>query len=229
MLDSDQPKSGAGKSEMPADAPSSRTSGAGEDGVSPGARDNGQFQRASDEALLRAMSEGHDKAFDVLFSRHSSAVLSFLSRLVASRVDPEDLLQETFLRVLTHAADFRAGADFRPWLFTIARNIAYNALKRSKSRVGLEVQTDLSDWQPPSRSTLAADPSSNMERQERNQVLLSALEELPPMHREIIVLTVFNGFTYEQASAITGDPEGTLRSRVFHGLRKLRERLKERV
>jgi RNA polymerase sigma-70 factor (ECF subfamily) len=229
MLDSKQSGSGAGKSDVPADPDSSRASSARGGGVSSEGRDNGQFHRASDEALLRAMSEGHDKAFDVLFNRHSGAVLSFLSRLVASRVDPEDLLQETFLRVLTHASDFRAGADFRPWLFTIARNIAYNALKRSKSRVGLEVQTDLSDWQPPSRSSLAAEPSSNMERQERHRALLSALEELPPMHREIIVLTVFNGFTYEQAAAITGDPEGTLRSRVFHGLRKLRERLKERV
>ncbi len=181
----------------------------------------------SDEALLRAMAGGEGAAFDALFARHSSTMLSFLSRLVASRCDPEDLLQETFLRVFTHAGDFRAGTAIRPWLFTIARNVAINALKRGKLRADLEVQTDLSDWRPAGRSEQSADPSSRMELQEQKARVLAALQDLPPLHREIIILVIFNGFSYEEAAAITGDPESTLRSRVFYALRKLRDRLKE--
>jgi RNA polymerase sigma-70 factor, ECF subfamily len=186
------------------------------------------WETLSDEQLLRAMADGHSPAFDALFARHSAAVLSFLSRLTASRGDSEDLLQETFLRILTHAKDFRAGAAFRPWLFTIARNVAYNALQKRKLRSELEVQTDLSE----SRGTIvlddkAQDPSRRMQSQETQKKLLKALEDLPAPQREIIVLVIYNGFTYEEAAAITGDSEGTLRSRVFHALRRLRERLRE--
>jgi len=193
-----------------------------------------QYAAANDENLLRAMAAGEAGAFDELFARHSGGVLSFLSRLTASRTEPEDLLQETFLRVLTHAADFRPGAAFAPWLFAIARNAAYNWMQKRKLRAEVEVQTDFSS---PAASTMqaeqnertvAADPSARLMSQERNARLLAALEELPAPQREVIILTIFNGFTYQEAAAITGDGEGTLRSRAFHALRKLRDRLREK-
>ncbi|HEY3324832.1 MAG TPA: RNA polymerase sigma factor [Planctomycetota bacterium] len=190
------------------------------------------WRAASDEQLLRAMAEGHPTAFDELFSRHSTVVLSFLARLTAARCDPEDLLQETFMRVLTHAGDFRAGAAFRPWLFTIARNVAYNSLQRRRLRSEVEVSTDFSEAVPAvassteSRST-SADPSARMQSQEQRVKLLAALESLPPPQREIIVLVIYNGFNYEEAASITGDSEGTLRSRMFHALKRLRDRIKE--
>ncbi|MCZ7648354.1 MAG: RNA polymerase sigma factor [Planctomycetota bacterium] len=186
------------------------------------------WRRLEDEVLLRALVEGHREAFDEFYSRHSEKVLSFLARLVAGRLDPEDLLQEAFLRVITHAKDFRKGSPVRPWLFTIARNAAFNALRNSKRRGELEVQTDLSDWNPPQFSPETQDPSEKAAEKEDRARVLKALDDLPPLHREIIVLTLFDGFTYEEASQITGDPESTLRSRVYYGLRKLRDRLKER-
>ncbi|MBI3829866.1 MAG: RNA polymerase sigma factor [Planctomycetes bacterium] len=181
----------------------------------------------ADDELLRAIAKGDAAAFDLLFARHSGQIYSYLSRLVASRLDPDDLLQETFLRVLTHAKDYHYGASIRPWLFTIARNIALNALQRSKNRSDLEVQTDLTDWQPPAGSRSPGDPSQSAELKEEKARVLLALTELPTMHREILVLIIFNGFSYEEAAAITGDSENTLRSRVFHGLKKLRELMKE--
>lgn len=185
------------------------------------------FDKASDEALLRDMARGESDAFDEIFSRYSGLILSFLARLVGSKSESEDLLQETFLRVLTHAKDFRPGSPIRPWLFTIARNAAYNSIKKSKLRGDLEVQTDLSDWHPPANPHSGDDPGARMQLQEEKGRLLAALEELPAPHREIIVLTIFEGFSYEEAAAITGDLESTLRSRVFHALKKLRDRLKE--
>jgi RNA polymerase sigma factor (sigma-70 family) len=191
------------------------------------------FASVTDEDLLRAMAAGEAGAFDELFARHSGAVLSFLSRLTASQTDPEDLLQDIFLRVLTHAADFRPGAPFKPWLFTIARNAAYNWMQKRKLRAEVEVQTDFSSSAVPALlggqdgRNVAADPGAQLLAQERKARLLAALEELPAPQREVIILTLCEGFSYQEVAAITGDAEGTLRSRVFHALRKLRERLKE--
>jgi RNA polymerase sigma-70 factor (ECF subfamily) len=189
----------------------------------------GGWPQATDEELLRAMKHGVGDAFDALFERHGGVVMSFISRLTARKADPEDLVQETFLRILTHAGDFRPGAAFRPWLFTIARNVTFNALKKGKRRDEWEVRADLADWDPPERAqaALQSAPSARMEKTEQQSRVLAALEDLPAAHREILVLTVFEGFTYEEAAQITGDPEGTLRSRAFHALRKLRDRLKE--
>jgi RNA polymerase sigma-70 factor (ECF subfamily) len=186
-----------------------------------------ELKTLSDEALLRKLSGGESDAFDELFARHSGTLLSFISRLTVGKYDPEDLLQETFLRVLTHAQDFRPGTAIRPWLFTIARNVTLNALKKTRLRSDLEVQTDLSDWNPPAPHDGRSDPSNRAELQEQKVRMLNALQDLPPLHREILVLIMFNSFSYEEAAAITGDPESTLRSRVFHALRKLRDRLKE--
>ena len=183
---------------------------------------------ATDEELLQATAINISEAFDELLTRYSRPAFVFLNRLVSGRTDPEDLLQETFLRVVKHAGEFRTGAPFKPWLFTIARNVAYNALKRQGRRDVLEVKTDLSDWEPPAREGHTPDPSTAAEQDEEKRRLLDALERLPQCHREILILTVFEGFTYEEASDVTGDPVGTLRSRVFHALRKLREMLKER-
>ena len=182
---------------------------------------------ASDEQLLRAMVAGEGSAFDELFARYSTLICSFLSRFVASKCDPEDLLQETFLRVLTHAKDFRSGMPIRPWLLMIARNVALTALKKCKQRGELEVQTDLSDWRPPQAHSPSEDPSSRIELQEQKARVLAALEELPPLHREVLVLITLNGFSYAEVASITGDSESTLRSRVFNALKKLRDRLKE--
>jgi RNA polymerase sigma-70 factor, ECF subfamily len=185
------------------------------------------FTSLNDEGLLAAIADGNPAAFDELFKRHSGAIYSFISRIVGNRCDPEDLLQESFLRVLTHAGDFRKGTAFRPWIYTIARNAALNAIKKTRLRSDLEVQTDLSDWQPSAEPDSARDPMQSAELQEEKARVLSALQLLPPLHREALVLIIFSSFSYEEAAAITGDHESTLRSRVFHALRKLRDRLKE--
>ena len=187
------------------------------------------WNSAGDETLLRALAGGETEAFDALFARYSGQLLSFLSRLVVSHCDAEDLLQETFLRVVSHAAEFRSGAAFKPWLFTIARNAGLNALKKTRLQAELKAQTDLSGWSPPAGREAAQDPSRHAELREEKARVLSALETLPPLHREILVLIILNGFSYEEAAAITGDPASTLRSRVFHALRKLRKEMEPQM
>jgi RNA polymerase sigma-70 factor (ECF subfamily) len=185
------------------------------------------WEQAGDAELLAALARGEHAAFDALFARHGAPVLTFISRLVAGRADPEDLLQETFLRILEHAGEFLAGSDFKPWLYTIARNAAYGALKKARLREAMEVKTDLSDWSIPSRAASADEPAAEVELDEQKARAVKALEKLPVPHREILVLTLFDGFSYEEAARITGEPIGTLRSRVFYALRKLRDLLGE--
>jgi RNA polymerase sigma-70 factor (ECF subfamily) len=179
--------------------------------------------RASDEELMRRAQNGDRQAFSLVYERYSSAVLSYLYRMLGNVEDVESIGQEVFLRAYRFAPTYRFPEKLSTWLFTITRNLAINnARRRKRSPVrnvtelnleGVEVSSD------PYQVARAA--TDNMEKQEEIARILTALEELPTDQKEVIVLGVFQDLSYAQMEAITGTKAVTLRSRMFHGLRKL--------
>ena len=179
--------------------------------------------RSSDEDLMRRTQEGDKQAFSILYERYSSSVLSYLYRMLGNVEDVESVGQEVFLRAFRFAATYRYPQKFSTWLFTITRNLAINnARRRKRSPVrnvtelnleGVEVSSD------PYQVARAA--TDNIEKQEEIGRILKALEDLPTDQKEVIVLGVFQDLSYAQMEAITGTKAVTLRSRMFHGLRKL--------
>src|SRR5438552_236909 len=179
--------------------------------------------KASDEELMRRAQNGDRDAFSLLYERYSSAVLSYLYRMLGNVEDVESIGQEVFLRAFRFAPTYRFPEKLSTWLFTITRNLAINhARRRKRSPVrnvtelnleGVEVSSD-----PYQVATRASD---NVEKQEEIARILRALEDLPTDQKEVIVLGVFQDLTYAQMEAITGTKAVTLRSRMFNGLRKL--------
>src|SRR3982750_638313 len=179
--------------------------------------------KSSDEELMRRPQNGDKAAFSILYDRYSSAVLSYLYRMLGNVEDVESIGQEVFLRAYRFAPTYRYPEKLSTWLFTITRNLAINnARRRKRSPVrsvtelnleGVEVSSD------PYQVARAA--TDNMEKQEEIARVLAALEDLPTDQKEVIVLGVFQDLSYAQMEAITGTKAVTLRSRMFHGLRKL--------
>jgi len=179
--------------------------------------------RASDEDLMRRTQQGDKQAFSMLYERYSASVLSYLYRMLGAVEDVESIGQEVFLRAFRFAPTYRFPEKLSTWLFTITRNLAINnARRRKRSPVrnvtelnleGVEVSSD------PYQVARAA--TDNIEKQEEIARILKALEDLPTDQKEVIVLGVFQDLSYAQMEAITGTKAVTLRSRMFHGLRKL--------
>jgi RNA polymerase sigma-70 factor (ECF subfamily) len=179
--------------------------------------------RASDEELMRRAQNGDRQAFSLVYERYSSAVLSYLYRMLGNVEDVESIGQEVFLRAYRFAPTYRYPEKLSTWLFTITRNLAINnARRRKRSPVrsvtelnleGVEVSSD------PYQVARAA--TDNVEKQEEIARILKALEDLPTDQKEVIVLGVFQDLSYAQMEEITGTKAVTLRSRMFHGLRKL--------
>ena len=179
--------------------------------------------KASDEELMRRAQNGDRQAFSIVYERYNAAVLSYLYRMLGNVEDVESIGQEVFLRAFRFAPTYRYPEKLSTWLFTITRNLAINnARRRKRSPVrnvtelnleGVEVSSD-----PYEVATLATD---NVEKQEEIARVLRALEDLPTDQKEVIVLGVFQDLSYAQMEAITGTKAVTLRSRMFHGLRKL--------
>ncbi len=149
-----------------------------------------------------------------LHRAHAKPLFRFLLRLtLGDRDAAEDLLQETMLRAWRKLDllpdDVQA---MRPWLFTVARNVAIDGARARHARPD-EIDADIS-W--------LSSPSDEFERLLTTQALRQALLQLSPQHRTVLVELYYRGASVAEAAARIGVPEGTIRSRSFYALRALR-------
>lgn len=179
--------------------------------------------RSSDEELMRRTQQGDKQAFALLYERYNASVLSYLYRMLGSVEDVESIGQEVFLRAFRFAATYRYPQKFSTWLFTITRNLAINNARRKKrspvrnvtelNLEGMDMSGDAHD--------VASRATDDLEQREQIANMLKALDDLPTDQKEVIVLGVFQDLSYAEMEQITGTKAVTLRSRMFHGLKKL--------
>jgi RNA polymerase sigma-70 factor (ECF subfamily) len=183
-----------------------------------------QVERRSDEDLLAAYRTGDNAAFAALVRRHHDDLIRFLLRLTGSRAAAEDAFQETFLQVHLSAEMFDPTRRFKPWLFTIAANKARDALRRNTRRKALDLSAPISgggsggDGQGRTYVDLLEidvdPPGAALDKEERDRLVQSALDELPFALREILLLAYFQRLSYNQIADALGIPLGTVKSRL---------------
>ena len=167
----------------------------------------------SDEVLFRAWCAGDAAALETIFRRYQAPLGRHLSRMLDDPAAAEDLVVETFLRLHRHRERWREGRPLRPWLFTIARNLARNRLRARR----------LWGWLPLAAAGDAPAPSPvNVEIRRR---VAAALAALPSAQREACSLRLLGELSVEEIACVTNVPTGTVKSRLFHGLRRLRSLL----
>lgn len=177
---------------------------------------------AADEELFREWQLGSSGALEALVQRHHAALLVHLTRLTGSSQLAEDLAQETFLRLVRDGQSYRYPRPFLPWFYTIARHLARNALQSAYAR---RVEHGFEATEPVAG---APDPAEWLERWERREGLRAALAELTFEQRETLSLRFGQELSVQETAAILGVPEGTVKSRTFTALRRLRDALRQR-
>lgn len=174
----------------------------------------------SDQALLAGVRAGDAAAFDAVHARFHARLFNFLARLARSRDVAEDLLEETWLRFVTHAPTLRPDTTLGPWLFTVARNL-YLSYCRSRS-----IETGLaSDWTslvPPAAAPSPFDAAAATETERR---LERALASLPVAYREVLLLVGVESLQPAEAASICGVTPDAMRQR----LRRARVLLQKRM
>jgi RNA polymerase sigma-70 factor (ECF subfamily) len=172
--------------------------------------------------MLQAQGADMD-AFSVLYERYNFSILAYLRRMLGSREDAESIGHEVFLRALRFAPTYRFPHKFSTWLFTIARNQAINTTRRrtrSPVRNVTELKLDGVEFDGHLQKMSQSAPDE-VEKQEQIAKALAALEGLSAPQQEVIALGIFHDLTYAEMERILGAKAVTLRSRMFHGLRKL--------
>ena len=165
----------------------------------------------SDEALLRAWRAGDAAAYETLFRRWQTPLGRHLSRMLDDPAAAEDVVVEAFARLHRHRDRWRDGMPFRPWLFTIARNLARNRLRARRLWGWLPLESASEEHTPP--------PAEDDEIRRR---VAAAFAALPASQRETCSLRLLGGLPVEEIARVTRVPVGTVKSRLFHGLRRLR-------
>jgi RNA polymerase sigma-70 factor (ECF subfamily) len=165
----------------------------------------------SDEALFADYRAGNAAAFETLFRRWQAPLGRHLTRMLDDPAAADDLVTETFLRLHRHRARWREGTPLRPWLFTIARNLARNRLRAGR----------LWGWLPLSSASDRTMPPPAPVDQVRTRVA-AAFAALPAPQREACSLRLLGELSMEEIARVTSVPVGTVKSRLFHGLRRLR-------
>ena len=156
-----------------------------------------------DVRLMLQVRSGSAVAFEELVQRYQNRLLTILEHLVGNREQAEDLAQETFLRVFRARERYEPGAKFSTWLFTIANNVASNAL-RSRSRrkeVGVpESNGDQSGAMQLDQLAKAASglqPTRNLDKMEQAEMVRHAVAALSERQRMALLLAKFEGMSYQ--------------------------------
>ena len=173
---------------------------------------------AADQALLARVSGGDAAALRTLYDVCAGRAMSIAYRVLASRSEAEEVVQETFVQVWRQAASYdasRGGA--MAWIATIVRS---RALDRLRSRAASERAVARSEDDPDAQPTAPAPAELAAQRELRAQVM-AALAALPVEQRSAIELAYYEGLSHSEIAARLGDPLGTVKTRVRLGLAKL--------
>jgi RNA polymerase sigma factor (sigma-70 family) len=164
-----------------------------------------------DAALIAAISQGSERAFNRLIDRNQQAVRNFL-RGIAGPNEADDIAQETFLAAWTHARSYRGGASVKSWLFSIAWKKTKGAQRSWFRRRARDT-----GWAEASEAQ-GAEASD-----ETRHALRQALAALSMDQRAVVMLCLAHGFTHDEAAEALHIPLGTVKSHVSRGREKLRE------
>jgi RNA polymerase sigma-70 factor (ECF subfamily) len=177
------------------------------------------LQACSDDALMGLAQAGRREAFAVLVERHAARLANLCARLLQDGALGVELAQDTWLKVWSERAQYRPQGRFEVWLATLARNGCRNQLRSHGARRRREQQVEPELAAPGEVEQLLA--------HERDRRVQRALARLPEPMREALLLRFAHELRYEQMEQALGVSESTLRSRVFHGLKRLRHLLEQ--
>ncbi|MBI4586771.1 MAG: RNA polymerase sigma factor [Planctomycetes bacterium] len=183
-------------------------------------------RRADDFRLMDLIRQGAAAAFAELVGRHQNRLYRFFRLLGEDRGLAEDLVQEVFLRVFLSRERYRPLVSFSAYLFSIARNVWRDRLRRQRRSPRLA----LNDRRALEQTVDGAKFLSGVEENLAARLdVREALVELPDPQRLTLILSVYQGLSYAEIAAVLEIPVGTVKSRMFHALRRLKVKLKSHV
>lgn len=175
----------------------------------------------TEKELVTKLKEGDSFAFEVLFYKYRNKVKGFAVKMVPTQVDPEEIVQEVFVKLWLKKEAVNPEKDFQSYLFSIAKHLILDHLKSAVNRklyfVGEHFQQDMLAEDTPER-TIPADAEEKLQK---------LIEEIPERRREIFRLSRFEGLSYKQIAERLNISENTVDSQIRNALSFLRKEFRK--
>lgn len=190
------------------------------------------MEHRTDEELLQGSLKGRSGDFRLLLERYEGELFNFLYHTTGDRQCAEDLFQETFLQVFTNLERFRPDGRFRPWVYTIAANLARDEMRRKRRRRSLSLDAEIGPGEEARLVDMVDSdtdtPEAAVDGEEARSMARELLDDLPETLREVVVLYFYNDMKYTQISEALGLPMGTVKSRLFRAIREMSRAMKRK-
>ncbi len=170
-----------------------------------------------DERVMEEVRDGEVGKLEILFERYSPALFKYFLNLTCDRAAAEDLVQEVFFRILKFRHTYRAETTFRAWMYQVGRNVYLDQVSRRHS------ESALPEGVPePASAEIPAD--RRLQQRQETALVRRALASLPPEKREVLILSRFLEWKYQEIAAALECEVGTVKGRVFRAMRELSDR-----
>lgn len=162
---------------------------------------------ATDSQLVRLAAEGDHRAFEYLFMRYNEAIKHLFDQRLGDTDTSNDLLQETFIKVYLHLADYSANYTFGQWIYTIARNTLVDHVRRRADDVSIDNRfiAPMATTPSPEESVIINQRTAHFE---------ASLAELSEDYRQIIEMRFLEEYSYEEIAERLGRPLNTIKTQI---------------
>jgi len=168
-----------------------------------------------DHEIMLSVKDGDVHRLGQLFDKYSKGLYNYFQFQIRDRLKSEDLVQDVFYNILRYRHTYKDGANFKAWMYTIARNEKVNYFRNNRL-----FTRDMDHEQSDNGNS---NPENDLEHKTDMDYLNIALERISSDNRELIILSRFNGLPYSQIAEIIGCTVGAVKVRMYRAIRELKD------
>ena len=189
------------------------------------------WEKRTDEDLMASYLDGDVRAFEQLLERHRRGVYAFILRFAHNRDTAEELLQDVFLKLVDKAETFQQRSKFTTWLYTIARNLCIDHLRKMRHRKTSSLDQAMGTGEGEGMTLLdkigsdEPSPDRSAHSNRLGELITDAVGKLSPEQREVFLLREQAGLPFDEIASVVDAPVNTVKSRMRYALQNLRANL----
>lgn len=156
----------------------------------------------SDDEIIQSVKSGHTDHFEIIINRYKKSILNFIHKMLGDHDEAQNIAQDVFIKIYTTLHRYKMQGNFQSYMYTIAKNLTLNHIKKAKRTLLLSSLTMQRDTHASLRHE--EDQQNLLEQERREKLLISALRSLKEDQRLTLILKVYLGFSYKKIADITG-------------------------
>ncbi len=182
----------------------------------------------TDDQVIRSVREGYPRRYEIIVNRYKHKITNFIHKMIFDHDEAQSLAQDVFLKVYSTIDKYKTQDNFQAFLFTIARNMTLNYIKKQKRTVFFSGFLSGSPESESKHLSVEDEQHASMERTQQQELMMDALKEIKENQRLALVLKVYMDFSYKKIAEITGWSIPKIETLISRAKSNLREKIRLR-